>query len=89
MQLSPAILKCQRNGNITGFLLNRAHSDVSVIMNGYRLDISLDDIFGNRAETGYGLVMATGPDEFLGPVPDFESALCRNRRGQLMPESAS
>src|SRR4051794_25916283 len=55
LQLAPAILNCQRNGNITGFLLNRTHPDVSVTMNRYRLDISLDDIFGNRAETGYCL----------------------------------
>jgi beta-galactosidase GanA len=71
MQLAPEILKHQRDGNITGFLLNRTHSDVSVTMNGYRLDISLDDIFGNRAETGYGLIMGTGPDEFLGAGSGF------------------
>jgi beta-galactosidase GanA len=66
LQLAPEILKHQRDGNITGFLLNRTHSDVSVTMNGYRLEISLDDIFGNRAESGYGLIMGTGPEEFLG-----------------------
>jgi beta-galactosidase GanA len=71
MQLAPAILKHQRDGNITGFLLNRTHSDVSVTMNGYRLDISLDEIFGNRAEAGYGLIMGTGPNEFLGAGSGF------------------
>jgi beta-galactosidase GanA len=80
IQLAPAILNCQRNGNITGFLLNRTHPEVSVTMNGYRLDISLDDIFGNRADTGYGLVMATGPDEFLGAGSGF--------RVSFVPQSA-
>jgi hypothetical protein len=80
MQLAPTILNCQRNGNITGFLLNRTHSDVSVNMNGYRLDISLDEIFGNRAETGYGLIMSTGPDEFLGVGSGF--------RVSFVPQSA-
>jgi beta-galactosidase GanA len=80
MQLAPAILNSQRNSNITGFLLNRAHPDVSVTMNGYRLNISLDDIFGNRAETGYGLVMVTGPDEFLGAGSGF--------RVSFVPDSA-
>jgi hypothetical protein len=79
MQLAPAILKHQRDGNITGFLLNKSHSEVSVKMNGYLLNISLDDIFGNKAETGYGLIMATGPDEFLGAGSGF--------RVKFMPDS--
>jgi hypothetical protein len=80
MQLAPSILKCQRDGNITGFLLTRAHPDVSVTMNGYRIEISLDDIFGTRAEKGYGLLMATGPDEFLGVGSGF--------RVSFVPDSA-
>ncbi|HEU5342114.1 DUF5597 domain-containing protein, partial [Edaphobacter sp.] len=38
---------------------------------GYKLDISLDRSFGGQVSQGYGLVIATGADEFLGAGNGF------------------
>jgi len=70
-QMTPAILTHQGNGEMIGFLLDKEHPATSMEMNGYRLDISLDEIFGSVAGKGYGLVIATGPDEFLGAGSGF------------------
>jgi Domain of unknown function (DUF5597) len=35
-------------------------------MNGYTVRVSLDEIFGNHSEKGFGLLIATGQNEFLG-----------------------
>ena len=40
-------------------------------MSGYTLHVSLDEIFGSHADSGFGLIMATGPDEFLGAGKGF------------------
>jgi hypothetical protein len=72
--MAPVIMPHQGPGGMTGFLLNKDHPSVSVEMNGYELEISLDQIFGSKAEKGFGLVMATGPDEFLGAGSGFRVA---------------
>ena len=36
---------------------------------GVELEVSLDKIFSRQAENGFGLVLATGPNQFVGPVP--------------------
>lgn len=51
---------------MNGFLLDTHHPQTTVEMNGYRLDVSLDQIFETGATAGYGLIIAIGPDEFLG-----------------------
>jgi beta-galactosidase GanA len=66
MQMADVILQHQGSGQMTGFLLDKDHPSTSVEMNGYQVEISLDEIFGSKAEQGYGLVMATAPNEFLG-----------------------
>jgi uncharacterized protein DUF5597 len=40
-------------------------------MNGYVVHVSLDELFGSHAEKGYGVIMATGPEEFLGAGTGF------------------
>jgi hypothetical protein len=35
-------------------------------MQGYEVTVSLDAIFGNQAADGYGMILSTGPDAFLG-----------------------
>jgi len=37
--------------------------------------LSLDDSFGSRADSAYGLIMATGPSEFLGVGKGFSVSL--------------
>jgi hypothetical protein len=68
-QLAPSILEHQANGTIAAVSLNREHSDWQVKLGGYILNAGLPR---NRRTpnvvpdmTGYGIFMATGPDEFL------------------------
>ena len=45
-------------------------------MGGYTLHVTLDEIFGSHAGiSGYGLIMATGPDDFLGAGKGFRVLL--------------
>jgi hypothetical protein len=66
LQLSPLILEHQGRGDMTGFLFTKEHPSVKALLGGYELEISLDSIFGRNAESGYGLVIAVGPDQFVG-----------------------
>ena len=80
-QLAPAILKHQGKGEMTGFLLDKAHPSVKATLGGYDLKISLDSIFGSNAEIGYGLIIATGPDEFVGAGSGFRVAFLPKTSG--------
>jgi len=71
LQLAPIILQVEGKGKMAGFLLDRDHPQTTLELNGYRLDVSLDEIFGTQAQTGFGLVIATGPEEFLGAGSGF------------------
>jgi len=69
--LAPQLLEAQSKGEVHGFLLNKAHPSVDFSMNGYVVHVSLDQIFGRGTDEGFGLVMATGPEEFLGAGKGF------------------
>lgn len=56
---------------MAGFLLDQDHPKTTLELNGYRLDVSLDQIFETQAQSGFGLVIAVGPDEFLGAGSGF------------------
>jgi hypothetical protein len=71
MQLAPLITEHQGKGEMTGFLLDKNHSSVSAVMNGYLVTISLDEIFGSEAAKGFGLIIATGPNAFTGAGKGF------------------
>jgi hypothetical protein len=73
-QLAPTILQHQGRGEMTGFLLDKAHPQVKAALGGYDLIISLESISGTKAETGYGLIIVTGPDEFVGAGNGFRVA---------------
>jgi hypothetical protein len=64
--VAPIILEQQTKGNVHGFTFTREHPSVEFSMNGYTVDVSLDEIFGNHSEKGFGLIIATGQNEFLG-----------------------
>jgi Domain of unknown function (DUF5597)/Beta-galactosidase len=70
-QLAPTILAHQGRDEMTGFTLDKEHPKVAAVLGGYELDITLDEIFGRRAESGYGLVIAEGPDAFIGAGAGF------------------
>jgi beta-galactosidase GanA len=70
-KLAPVILEHEGRGVMAGFVLDKHHPQTSVEMNGYRLDVSLDQIFETEAAAGYGIVIALGEDEFLGAGSGF------------------
>jgi hypothetical protein len=41
------------------------------VMQGMTVHVSLDEIFGHRAESGYGLIIQEGPNSFLGVGKGF------------------
>ncbi len=65
-QLSPLVLRHQGRGAMAGFLLDASQPRVVCELGGYELEIALDQGFGPVSERGYGLIIATGPDEFVG-----------------------
>jgi len=70
-RIAPQLLEAQAAGSVHGFVLDRGHSSVDFAINGYIAHVSLDEIFGSHAENGFGLIMAAGPDEFLGAGKGF------------------
>jgi hypothetical protein len=70
-KLAPIILQHQGKGEMAGFLLDQDHPQTVVEMNGYRLDVRLDHAFESDAKSAFGLVIATGPEEFLGAGTGF------------------
>ena len=70
-EITPQILAHQAAGDIHGFVLNREHPAVDFTMQGYTVSVSLDQVFGAHAEDGFGVIMADGPDSFLGAGKGF------------------
>ncbi len=69
--IAPLLLATTEPGMMHGFQLDNNHPSVEFEMNGYTVDVSLDRIFGHRADRGFGLIVATGPDSFLGAGKGF------------------
>jgi hypothetical protein len=80
-QVAPLILRHQGKGESTGFLLDKEHPSVKAEVAGYELEISLDSLFGSKAEIGYGLIIATGLDEFVGAGSGFRVAFSARTPG--------
>ena len=70
-QLSPFILKNQVTGEIAGFVIDEKNPSITYDMGGYKVEVSLDELFGNRAKLGYGIIMADGPTKFIGAGSGF------------------
>jgi Domain of unknown function (DUF5597) len=69
--LAPLLLAHQSAGDVHGFVLDKNRPSVDFTMSGYTLHVALDRIFGSQADRGFGLIMATAPDEFLGAGKGF------------------
>ena len=65
-QLAPLILAHQGQAAMAGFMLNTDQARVTRRLGNYELEIALDSIFIFKSEIGYGLIIATGPDSFVG-----------------------
>jgi beta-galactosidase GanA len=83
-QIAPLVLAAQGTGRMTGFLLDKDHTTVTREIGDYQLEISLDNIFGSQANSGYGLVMAVGPNEFVGAGSGFRVAFRSKAPGTLV-----
>ena len=71
-QMAPQILAHQGGDEIIGFLLDEEQSIITRELGGYELEISLDQGFGQFAEQAGGLIIALGPDKFLGAGFGFQ-----------------
>jgi beta-galactosidase GanA len=65
------VLEQQTKGNVHGFTLTMEHPSVQFSMNGDTVQVSLDEIFGDHSAKGFGLIIATGPNEFVGVGKGF------------------
>lgn len=70
-QIETLLLEHQSAGDVHGFVLDPDHSAADFTMNGYTLHVALDNSFGGPAKEGFGLIMATGKDQFLGAGEGF------------------
>lgn len=73
-QVAPLLLERQGANAVAGFLLDAAQPSVTRELGGYELTISLDAVFTFKAEIGYGLIIAAGPDTFVGAGSGFRVA---------------
>jgi hypothetical protein len=69
--VAPMLLDAQSKGTVHGFVLDKSRPEALFVMQGYEVQVSLDEIFGNHTENGYGMILATGPDAFLGVGKGF------------------
>ena len=70
-QLAPLLLEKEVRKEVTGFVIDEKNPTITCEMNGYKLEISLDELFGHKATLGYGLVMADGNNKFIGAGSGF------------------
>lgn len=66
--MEPVILKAQRQGNISGVLLEKDKQNNEELEIGeYKLDVELLSSWGTDVtpERGYGIIIHSGPDEFV------------------------
>jgi beta-galactosidase GanA len=69
--IEPMLLDAQSKGTVHGFVLDKSRPSALFVMQGYEVEVTLDEIFGSHAENGYGLILSTGPDAFLGVGKGF------------------
>lgn len=62
------------NAKTHGFLLTKEHPAVDFAMGDLIAHVSLDELFGHQADKGFGLIIQTGPDDFLGVGKGFRVA---------------
>ena len=76
-------LASDQNGNpkAHGFLLDKEHPAMDYNMGEYIAHVSLDEIFGSHAEKAYGLIIQTGPEEFLGAGKGFRVSFTAAKAG--------
>jgi beta-galactosidase GanA len=71
-QLAPLILTHQGSGAMIGFVLDADRPSITCQLGGYELLIGMDRRPGAPIEHGYGIVIASGPDTFVGAGFGFQ-----------------
>jgi beta-galactosidase GanA len=69
--IAPLLADRQAAGAVHAFVLGKFRSSADFVMNGLVLHVALDELFGDHATVGFGLIMATGPHEFTGVGKGF------------------
>ncbi len=80
--IAPLLLEAQAKGDVHGFTLSKDHPSVDFQLASYTVQVSLDAIFGHGSDTGYGLVMMTAPDQFLGVGKGFRLSFTTRTPGK-------
>jgi len=70
--IAPLLAEHQSKGDVHGFVLNRERGSVDFSVGGHTLHVTLDNSFDGPASSGFGLVMMTGKDEFVGVGKGFK-----------------
>jgi beta-galactosidase GanA len=70
-QLAPLILEHQGKEEMTAVLLDGENPEVIRELGDYELIISLDQVFGYKAELGFGLIIQESADTFIGAGSGF------------------
>jgi beta-galactosidase GanA len=72
-EIAPILLEAQGADarNVHGFILDKGHPSVDFVIQGNTVHVSRDEIFGFHAEKGFGLIIATAKDEFVGVGKGF------------------
>lgn len=73
-QIAPIILTHQGSGEMVAILLDEEHPVTTRELGGYKVEISLDSVFGYTAKLGFGLLIAIGSDTFIGAGAGFQVA---------------
>lgn len=70
-QIAPLLLQKEQTGSVVGFVLDTSHPDYDYRMGNYEVHVSLDSIFGHTTNQGFGIVIQTGANRFLGAGSGF------------------
>jgi len=70
--IAPLLAEQQSKGEVHGFVLDRDRPEVDFTMGGVTLHVTKDNSFDGPASSGFGLVMMTGKDEFVGVGKGFK-----------------
>jgi len=58
-------------------------------LGGYRVEVSFDELFGQRSKSGYGIIMTDGPDKFLGAGCGFRATFLSKTRARKSSASGA
>jgi hypothetical protein len=85
-QLAPAILEGQAEGAIAGVMLNKENPAQQISLGDYTLNVELRRQRRSAAvpDLGYGLIISTGPDEYIVAGNDIQITFSPNTPGSQM-----